>query len=55
MLSILLLFSMMLIPLLYPLLLFSFMLSPLLFFSRLLWSLRSLRRCGPEPCPNAWA
>ena len=47
----------MLIPMLYPLLLFPFMLSPLLFFSRLLWSLRSLRRCGPEPCPDAraWA
>jgi hypothetical protein len=38
----------MLIPLLYPLLLFPFMLSPLLFVSRLLWSLRSLRRCGPD-------
>jgi hypothetical protein len=40
--------------LLYPLLfLFYFFFS--FFLSRLLWSLRSLRRCGPEPCPDARA
>jgi hypothetical protein len=44
----------MLIPMLYPLLfLFYFFFS--FFLSRLLWSLRSLRRCGPEPCPDARA